>query len=170
MPRKTHRGQAGLKLQAREFKQYFSLLLNKIFEIKKLYPSRSKNCFFELDTRNGVYSQKDTIMLGLLDFFRNSISLLKLPFLTSLSQNFSTLCLHRLSKFVDKSAQKSSIFSIKASFERSLFKKSYLMIIFFGKSLQSPLLLAMRIYWGGSLASAGLGKLDFFQNCHFKKK
>ena len=98
-------------------------------------------------------------MLGLLDFFRNSISLLKLPFLTSLSQNFSTLCLHRLSKFVDKSPQKSSIFSIKASFERSLFKKFYLMIIFFGKSLQSPLLLAMRIYWGGSLASAGLGKL-----------
>ena len=45
---------------------------------------------------------------------------LKLPFLTSLSQNFSTLCLHRLSKFVDKSAQKLSIFSIKASFERRL--------------------------------------------------
>ena len=57
-----------------------------------------------------------------IDFFRNSIGLLKLPFLTSLSQNFSTLCLHRLSKFVDKSAQKSSIFSIKASFERSLIR------------------------------------------------
>ena len=51
---------------------------------------------------------------------QNSIWLLKSRFLASLSSNFSTICLHMLSKFDDKSAQKSSIFSTKASFERSL--------------------------------------------------
>ena len=40
-----------------------------------------------------------------------------------------------------------------------LFKNFYVMLICVGNSLQSFLLLAMRMYWGGSLASTGFGKL-----------
>ena len=53
----------------------------------------------------------------LLDFLRNSLCLLKLPFLAT---NSSTICPHIPSKFVDKSAQKKSIFSNKANYARSL--------------------------------------------------
>jgi len=56
----------------------------------------------------------------ILDFLRNYICLLKLPFLASLSLNFSTRCSHMLSKFIDKSAQKASIFSNKANYAKSL--------------------------------------------------
>jgi putative oxidoreductase len=41
----------------------------------------------------------------------------------------------------------------------SFCKNFYLIIISVGNSLQSILLLAMRIYWGGSLILSGLGKL-----------
>ena len=56
----------------------------------------------------------------LIDLLRNFICLLKLPFLASLLQNFSTMCLHMLSKFCSKSAQKLLILSSKASFARGL--------------------------------------------------
>jgi hypothetical protein len=56
-----------------------------------------------------------------LDLLQNLIRLLKLPFLASLSTNFSTICLHIISKFVDKSAQKLSIFPAKAGYARGLF-------------------------------------------------
>ena len=56
----------------------------------------------------------------LLDLFRNSIRLLKRPFLASFLMNFSTICLHMLSKFIKKSYQKWLVFPIKANFERSL--------------------------------------------------
>ncbi len=56
----------------------------------------------------------------LLDFFRNYIYLLKLPFLASLILNFSGLVANMLLKFGIKSAQKTSIFPKKANFERSL--------------------------------------------------
>jgi len=49
------------------------------------------------------------------------IRLPKLPFLASLSLNFSTRCLHMLSKFIDKSAQKASSFASKANYAKSLF-------------------------------------------------
>ena len=62
-----------------------------------------------------------------LDLFRNSIGLLKSSFLASLRQNFSTVCLHTLSKFCRKSAQKCPIFSTQASFERGLLKKFLLL-------------------------------------------
>lgn len=55
------------------------------------------------------------------DIFRNSIWLLKLPFLASFPQNFSTMLSNMLSKFFEKSAQKCLILSIKASFEKCLF-------------------------------------------------
>src|SRR5438045_9556919 len=58
--------------------------------------------------------------LHVLDFLRNDIRLLNLLFLASLSLNFSTRCSHMLSKFIDKSAQKASIFSSKANYARSL--------------------------------------------------
>ena len=56
-----------------------------------------------------------------LNFFQKFIWLIKLPFLASLFSNFSTICSHMLSKFANKDAQKSSIFSTKANFERNLF-------------------------------------------------
>ncbi len=65
-------------------------------------------------------SQFFKMYASLLDFFRNSIWSLKLCFLASLLQNFSTRCVHMLSKFCNKSAQKSQILSTKASFKRSL--------------------------------------------------
>ena len=60
----------------------------------------------------------------LLDLFRNSIRLLKRPFLASFLINFSTICLHMLSKFIKKSYQKWLVFPIKANFGRSLFCSS----------------------------------------------
>ena len=56
----------------------------------------------------------------LLDFFQKSIWSLKLTFMAALSENFSTICQHMLSKFCNKSAQKFLIFSTKATFKRSL--------------------------------------------------
>ena len=67
-----------------------------------------------------VPPEKKAFWLHLLGFFRNPIRLPKLPFLTSLLLNFSTICAHMLSKFINKSAQKISTFSGKANFERSL--------------------------------------------------
>jgi hypothetical protein len=58
--------------------------------------------------------------MRLLDFLRNYICLIKLPFLASLSLNFSTICSYMLSKFINKSTQKKSIFSSKANYARSL--------------------------------------------------
>ena len=60
------------------------------------------------------------ILFLLIDLLHNFIWLLKLPFLASLSANFSTICLQMLSKFADKFAQKSSIFPIKASYATGL--------------------------------------------------
>jgi DNA-binding beta-propeller fold protein YncE len=56
----------------------------------------------------------------LLDFLRNYICLLKLPFLASLMASFSTICVHMLSKFAIKSAQKTSIFLGKVNYAKSL--------------------------------------------------
>lgn len=56
-----------------------------------------------------------------IDLLHNLIYLIKLPFLASLSLNFSTMCLRMLSKFINKSAQNSSIFSSKAGYARGLF-------------------------------------------------
>ncbi len=64
---------------------------------------------------------RSTNKLDLLDFFRNYIYLLKLPFLASLILNFSGIIDNMLLKFGIKSAQKTSIFPKKANFERSLF-------------------------------------------------
>jgi hypothetical protein len=61
----------------------------------------------------------------ILDLLQNLIRLLKLLFLASLSTNFSTICLHIISKFVDKPAQKSSIFPAKAGFARGLLSLTY---------------------------------------------
>ena len=61
-----------------------------------------------------------------LDLLHNSIWSLKLFFLAPLSANFPAVCLHMPSKFVDKFAQKSPIFSTKASYARGLMLKSAL--------------------------------------------
>jgi manganese/zinc/iron transport system substrate-binding protein len=58
----------------------------------------------------------------MLDFLNHFIRSTKLPFLASFSQNFSTMCSHMLSKFLDKSAQKWLILATKASYARSLLK------------------------------------------------
>ena len=63
-----------------------------------------------------------------IDFLRNSIRLLKLPFSSSLQSNFSTMCLHMLSKFDCKSAQKWLIFPTKAGYAGSLIKISLFFI------------------------------------------
>lgn len=55
-----------------------------------------------------------------IDFLRNYIRLQKLPFLASFLENLSTLCSHTFSKFSNKFAQKSSKFSNKARYARSL--------------------------------------------------
>jgi hypothetical protein len=60
-------------------------------------------------------------MRHLLDLLHNLIRLIKLPFLASLSANFSGISSHMTSKFDDKSAQKLSIFSSKAGYVRGLF-------------------------------------------------
>jgi outer membrane protein, multidrug efflux system len=65
----------------------------------------------------------------ILDFFRNCICVLKLPFLASLLLNFSTICSHMLSKFINKVAQKISIFSRKANFQRSLLKYALFLLL-----------------------------------------
>jgi hypothetical protein len=57
---------------------------------------------------------------ALIDPLHNSICLLKLRFLASSSPNFSAICSHIAEKFGNKSAQKSSIFSSKASYARGL--------------------------------------------------
>jgi LysM repeat protein len=57
---------------------------------------------------------------SIIDLLQNLIRLLKLLFLASLSTNFSTIYLNIISKFVDKSAQKSSIFPAKAGYARGL--------------------------------------------------
>lgn len=61
----------------------------------------------------------------ILDFFRKSILLLKLPFLALSSLIFSTIYSHLLSKFADKSARKSPIFPTKANRERCLLDDTY---------------------------------------------
>ncbi len=71
---------------------------------------------------NNIYFKEDWFEQT-LDFFRNYIYLLKLPFLASLILNFSGLVANMLLKFVIKSAQKKSIFPKKANFERSLLLK-----------------------------------------------
>ncbi len=61
------------------------------------------------------------MLFKFLDILHNSIWLLKLPFSASLKSNFSNMCLHMLSKFDFKSAQKWLIFPTKASYARCLF-------------------------------------------------
>ena len=61
----------------------------------------------------------------LIDFLRNYICLQKSPFLASLLLNFSTICTHMLSKFINKPAQKASILSSKANYARSLMNVIY---------------------------------------------
>ena len=82
--------------------------------------------------------------LFLIDFFRNSICLLKSMFLALLLPNFSTVCAHMLSKFRKKFAQKHSIFSNKASFERSLMK--LIAVTFSGCFLSTSLLYSQANY------------------------
>ena len=55
-----------------------------------------------------------------IDFFRNSICLLKWLFLASLASNFSAISEDMPSKLDTQSAEKWPIFPSKASFERSL--------------------------------------------------
>jgi putative oxidoreductase len=43
-------------------------------------------------------------------------------------------------------------------------KKIYLSVSSFGNLLQSPLLLAIRLFWGGSFVVTGLGKLEMVAN------
>ena len=74
---------------------------------------------------SAVISQNEVLEKGLtLDLLRNYICLLKLPFLASLLLNFSSICLHMNSKFTNKSAQKTSIFSSKANYARGLLYKN----------------------------------------------
>jgi FAD:protein FMN transferase len=77
---------------------------------------------FEKSLKNLFFSSFAKASLT-IDFLRNDICLLKLPFLTSLMTNFSTLYIHMLSKFAIKSVQKPSIFSGKANYARSLMKR-----------------------------------------------
>ena len=57
----------------------------------------SKNC----NRLKGVIS-----FMVIIDLLHNYICLKKLLFLASLSLNFSAICTHMTSKFIDKSAQK----------------------------------------------------------------
>ena len=78
--------------------------------------------FDKSNTGKAATSRSTPNKLLEIDFFRNSIRLLKKLFLTPFLKNLSTVFTNTFSKFFKKLSQKLLIFSSKASFERSLMK------------------------------------------------